>query len=604
MERRRKRLLWTLPLALLVLGGAGFLLFSRFADAPASEATGTTGQGAMSFSVINSTGPGCTPGQCVLTPGTTFDLVISIDEIPYKNDVPSFEDGTADQEGCFNGVDDGLDGFIDEKDIDCAGYITVQSYVSFPSSFSYKGTGALSDVNPTKNCGSLLLDQTTSTNLSTSCTSGTGLTDPTIDTFTGVYVTHQFTCPASDTVGEFVLEPLDGAVGPTGTGFVHSDEITRFPRQLPGEPESFTDSLLISCGAKATATLTPAETHTPTVTPTACPTEKVPAAGGGCGTATPTITPGGPTLTPTPTVTDTPTPTDASTDTPTPTHTATVMSTPTNTPTRTNSPTITNTPTITPTSAPLVEFASGDVAPGGVVTTDTEGDGATADDPIETTVQLPSVKIFVVGHVTIEERQITHPSTSGFNFLGQQVNITASSGNPQDPVIITFLIDATLIPSGEDETTLQVFKNGALVPNCTGVADKAQPDPCIAKRNRLVGPAAGDVQITILTSTASSWNFGLDAPPTATPTTPASLALGDVTGDGVVNSSDALWLLWKEAGLVVAVPFPGVADVNGDGQLTSSDALLILQLEAGLIILVPPPVAATAGLFWHWLGWR
>ena len=303
-------------------------------------------------------------------------------------------------------------------------------------------------------------------------------------------------------------------------------------------------------------------------------------------------------------MTDTPTPTDASTDTPTPTHTATVMSTPTNTPTRTNSPTITNTPTITPTSAPLVEFASGDVAPGGVVTTDTEGDGATADDAIETSVQLPSVKIFVVGHVTIEERQITQPNTSGFNFLGQQVNVTASSGNPQDPVIITFLIDATLIPADEDETTLQIFKNGALVPNCTGVADKAQPDPCIAKRNRLVGPAAGDVQITILTSTASSWNFGLDAPPTPTATTPASLALGDVTGDGLVNSSDALWLLWFEAALVVAVPFPGVADLNGDGQLTSSDALLILQLEAGLIILVPPPVAAIEGLFWHWLGWR
>ena len=77
-----------------------------------------------------------------------------------------------------------------------------------------------------------------------------------------------------------------------------------------------------------------------------------------------------------------------------------------------------------------------------------------------------------------------------------------------------------------------------------------------------------------------------------------------MTGDGLVNSGDALWLLWFEAGLVDAVPFPGVGDLNGDGQLTSSDALLILQLEAGLIVLVPPPVAATEGLFWHWLGWR
>lgn len=74
---------------------------------------------------------------------------------------------------------------------------------------------------------------------------------------------------------------------------------------------------------------------------------------------------------------------------------------------------------------------------------------------------------------------------------------------------------------------------------------------------------------------------------TATPTRTPTLekALGDVNGDGQVNSIDALLALQFVAGLIGSAPN---ADTNEDGSVNSIDALLILQLVAGLIDSLPP----------------
>jgi hypothetical protein len=224
------------------------------------------------------------------------------------------------------------------------------------------------------------------------------------------------------------------------------------------------------------------------------------------------------------------------------------------------------------------------------VNTDTEGDGATSQDPVETNVQVPSVKILVAGQVTISEGQITHQTPAGYTFFGQQVTISSPTGNPTDPNIIIFTIDASIIPAGQDEQTIQVFRNGVPVPNCTGPGGDAVPDPCISKRNLLVGPAAGDVQITVLTSAASIWNFGFLGEGVPTPTPPKEHELGDVNGDGEIDSQDAIWVLWFEARLVDHVPAPDAADVNEDGNINVFDALFILQFHARLIHGLPAGV--------------
>ncbi|MCI0855911.1 MAG: dockerin type I repeat-containing protein, partial [Chloroflexi bacterium] len=291
-------------------------------------------------------------------------------------------------------------------------------------------------------------------------------------------------------------------------------------------------------------------------------------------TASPTVTA---TLDNPPTATNTPCPAEC------PTHTSTNTPVATDTPTRTETPTITETPTETPTPAPP-DFAHDTVPPGGKVST---GPDARPDDPLETSVTLP-----VGGKVSIIEKLIVQPDPAGFHLIGQQVNISAPAGTAQFPLIIQFLLDESIIPEGVTAANIPLFKGGILVPNCADLSGKASPDPCVAKRVRLTGPAEGDIQLTVYTSTASAWNFG---EPTTTGPKPD---LGDVNGDGVIDPLDALWVVFQTAG-IAEVPWPNVSDVNDDGVIDPLDASLILQFAAGLIDEFP---GAPSGIFWSWLG--
>jgi hypothetical protein len=232
----------------------------------------------------------------------------------------------------------------------------------------------------------------------------------------------------------------------------------------------------------------------------------------------------------------------------------------------------------------------------GKLSTDSEGDGATAEDPVEVSVTLPSLVFPFGADVEINEQLITSPDPSGYDLFGQQVNVKAPSGNWQDPIIIVFLLDESIIPDGHDEDTIEVFKNGVRLPRCLGDGTEDAPDPCIAKRHLLVGGQTGDVAITALTSTASAWNFGIPlALPTPTPpVTPSNVALGDANADGHVDSVDTFWILLYDAGLVPSVPAPQAADVNLDGNITPTDGALVLQFHAGFIDGLPPAGVAGA----------
>jgi hypothetical protein len=63
---------------------------------------------------------------------------------------------------------------------------------------------------------------------------------------------------------------------------------------------------------------------------------------------------------------------------------------------------------------------------------------------------------------------------------------------------------------------------------------------------------------------------------------------GDASGDGVVDSTDALYILYFDAGLVDETALNlSMCDVSGDGVVDSTDALYILYLDAGLITEFP-----------------
>jgi hypothetical protein len=131
---------------------------------------------------------------------------------------------------------------------------------------------------------------------------------------------------------------------------------------------------------------------------------------------------------------------------------------------------------------------------GGTLSTDREGDGATPASPVETAVTTP-----FAGTVAIDERATSFVPTA-FAFLGQQVQISAPGATPALPLRLAFRLDPSL---GANAATLQVFRNSVQVPACTGAG--ATPDPCVSARTTL---ADGDIELVVLTSTASTWTFG------------------------------------------------------------------------------------------------
>jgi len=152
-------------------------------------------------------------------------------------------------------------------------------------------------------------------------------------------------------------------------------------------------------------------------------------------------------------------------------------------------------------SVPAPESASGNVGPGGSVSTG--GGVASVGDPIDTTVTSPTGGTISI----VEAAPLGAPPPAGYTFLGQQVTITAPPASVAAPLVIAFTVDSSVL-GGTDETTLQLFRNGVPIASCGG-ATAADPDPCIGGRERL---ADGDVRLTARTSAASVWSVGLRSP--------------------------------------------------------------------------------------------
>jgi cysteine-rich repeat protein len=140
------------------------------------------------------------------------------------------------------------------------------------------------------------------------------------------------------------------------------------------------------------------------------------------------------------------------------------------------------------------------------ITTDTEEDGATPSDPVETTLSAPAGTSS--GTLTISERTAPPVAPAGFVFMGTVVHATATDVSPPPavatPLSLAFRLDASVIASGQSENTIELRKDGEPVPACMGPVGQAIPDPCIATRERLPD---GDIGIAILTTTLSDWDF-------------------------------------------------------------------------------------------------
>jgi cell division septation protein DedD len=154
------------------------------------------------------------------------------------------------------------------------------------------------------------------------------------------------------------------------------------------------------------------------------------------------------------------------------------------------------------------EFVSAILPAGGSLTTDTEGDGCTDIDPTETTLISPNA-----GFASIDERAPEGPPPTGERFVGLQVGVVAPAAVADDPLILTFCIDASRVPEG---AFVRVRKDGTAVPACIGPANTAVPDPCVLMLGLLEN---GDTQLTVAATTGGLWTFTVQGQePTSTPT--------------------------------------------------------------------------------------
>ena len=110
------------------------------------------------------------------------------------------------------------------------------------------------------------------------------------------------------------------------------------------------------------------------------------------------------------------------------------------------------------------------------------------------------------GNLSIDEQSITTSEPTGFNFFGQEVVITTdiTGTTASNPFVLLFRIDSSIVPAGEDENSIQIFHGGSLVADCPSSTIASPDDPCVSNRANV----GGDVEITVLTSTLSHWNFG------------------------------------------------------------------------------------------------
>ena len=181
------------------------------------------------------------------------------------------------------------------------------------------------------------------------------------------------------------------------------------------------------------------------------------------------------------------------------------------------------------------ERASATIAAGASLSTDGEGDGATATDPLETIVTTAAL---AGGAVTIVDG--TEGGISGAGpelFLPLQVGLDAPDGSAAQPISVEFVIDAAVMvipgtPFTVDPSDLSVYRHGEKVQPCVaGAGAAANPEPCESARSE----AGDDLRLTIRTaSTGFTWTFGhnpgaTDPEPSGEPVT---VGLPDLFGGG------------------------------------------------------------------------
>jgi Carboxypeptidase regulatory-like domain len=165
--------------------------------------------------------------------------------------------------------------------------------------------------------------------------------------------------------------------------------------------------------------------------------------------------------------------------------------------------------TIDPTSP--TSTSQGEVTSGGTFSSDPGGQ-TSSTTPVIVAVTPPSAS-----QVTLTtEPPTTTTSGNGYTIFGQQIDIAAAepdgagtvTGTASEPIKLVFTLDASQIPAGTEASSVTVTRNGTPAAPCT-TAGTASPDPCVESRST---NAEGNLEIVVLTTHCSMWNFAAPVP--------------------------------------------------------------------------------------------
>jgi len=150
--------------------------------------------------------------------------------------------------------------------------------------------------------------------------------------------------------------------------------------------------------------------------------------------------------------------------------------------------------------------AAGVAAPGGTVAT-ANAAAPTPGQPVGIALTTPTG-----GTISIATTSSAAAAPVSYDLVGQQVQITAPAASITAPLQLVFTLDASALAPSGDAASVQIFRDGVALPDCSGPAGTASPDACVQSRASIAG---GDVRVTVLSSHASLWGMGFAGTPLA-----------------------------------------------------------------------------------------
>lgn len=143
-------------------------------------------------------------------------------------------------------------------------------------------------------------------------------------------------------------------------------------------------------------------------------------------------------------------------------------------------------------------YAAEIVDPGGTLAT--AGTEPLASNPLVTAVSAPGG-----GKVEITESTVATTRTDRLLLLSEVASIAAPVHHPASPLTLTFDLDTSVIPVSAGR--IVPLRNGVPIEDECAPGTGAHPDPCVAS---YVRDGDGDVTLTVRTSQASIWRFGVE----------------------------------------------------------------------------------------------